>query len=131
MTEAEDILARTAWGEARGEGIAGMAAVMTVPLNRARSPGWWGHDIVSCCKHPYQFSCWNPSDPNLPLLLAVTEADLQFRWATFLAQAATAGLLGDPTNGAVNYYAHGTTAPDWAIGMTPCAIIGRHLFFRP
>lgn len=127
----EDILARTAYGEARGEGLAGMAAVMAVIINRVAHPGWWGHDIITCCQKPFQFSCWNAGDPNLPKLLAVNDTDTQFRWALLLAQAATAKLLGDPTNGAVNYYAHGLSPePDWAVGKTPCAVIGKHLFFR-
>ncbi len=65
-----DVLARTLWGEARSEGHVGMEAVASVVLNRvkvARDHGgkyWWGANIVQVCQKPYQFSCWNRSDPN-------------------------------------------------------------------
>ena len=41
-----DTLARTLWGEARGEGRAGMQAVANVIRNRAARPGWWGRSVV-------------------------------------------------------------------------------------
>jgi N-acetylmuramoyl-L-alanine amidase len=124
-------LAQTAWGEARGEGIAGMLAVIHVVLNRVRHAGGWGTDIVSVCMHPKQFSCWNENDPNREQMLRVPTTDVEFSRALVLAQWAVAGeLVGDPTNGAVNYYAHGIAPPYWALGLSPCAIIGNHLFFR-
>ena len=55
---AADTLARTLWGEARNQGQCGMAAVAHVVLNRAAHPRWWGHDIISVCRAPEQFSCW-------------------------------------------------------------------------
>lgn len=125
-----DTLARTVWGEARGEGIAGMAAVAAVVMNRSKRPGWWGKDVGSVCLQPLQFSCWNKDDVNLSKLTAVDHTDQQFFWAMLLAKAAVDGALGDPTNGAVNYYARGTPEPSWALGMSPCAIIGNHMFFR-
>ena len=39
-----DTLARTIWGEARGEGSAGMQAVANVVMNRAAIGGWWGNN---------------------------------------------------------------------------------------
>ena len=64
-----DVLARTIWGEARGEGKEGMEAVASVILNRTeiakRLDGyWWGNTIIQVCQKPYQFSCWNKLDPN-------------------------------------------------------------------
>lgn len=45
-----DVLARTLWGEARGEGSTGMEAVASVILNRVevakrRGHYWWGNKI--------------------------------------------------------------------------------------
>ena len=40
-----DILARTLWGEARGEGLAGQIAVACTIRNRVedgRAKSWWG-----------------------------------------------------------------------------------------
>jgi len=63
-----DILAKTLWGEARGEGREGLIAVAWVIKNRADNPGWWGKSIELVCLKPYQFSCWNADDPNAPYL---------------------------------------------------------------
>ncbi len=65
-----NILAKTLYGEARGEGLSGLEAVANTIINRvntAKAKGgrfWWGNDIISVCQKPYQFSCWNKKDPN-------------------------------------------------------------------
>ena len=81
--DALDTLARTVWGEARGEGEAGMAAVAAVIRNRidvsAAHGGkyWWGRDWISVCQARSQFSCWNPGDPNRAKLLAVDDSEIK------------------------------------------------------
>ena len=55
-----DVLARTLWGEARGEGEDGMQAVANVICNRAaiaRAKGgyWWGNDIIRCARSRINF----------------------------------------------------------------------------
>lgn len=131
MTDMEvDTLARTLWGEARGEGQLGMQAVACVILNRANKPRWWGHDIGSCCLKPYQFSCWLADDPNLPKMHAVTTADPAFVQAVSIARLASKGALSDVTHGADSYYAAGTPVPAWSIGRTPVAVIGHHRFYK-
>lgn len=124
-----DILARTLWGEARGEGAAGMAAVAAVILNRAARPGWWGRDVAEICLKPRQFSCWLEGDPNRARLLAVDRRDPAFRQAVVLARAALEGGLKDPTQGATHYHARGT-APPWTLERIACAEIGGHLFYN-
>lgn len=129
-----DTLARTVWGEARGEGSIGMQAVAAVILNRAAIAKrfrnfWWGRDIQEICRKPYQFSCWNKDDPNFKKLLRVDERDLYFATALRVAQRALSGVLPDPTAGATHYHAAGV-APHWAAGEKPCAVIGRHIFYR-
>jgi cell wall hydrolase len=125
-----DVLARTVWGEARGEGRPGMEAVACVIRNRALHPRWWGDDIPSVCRHPWQFSCWNANDPNLPKLRTVDASDPTFAQALTVARAAATGQLLDPTGGADSYYAEGIPAPAWAARATFTKQIGRHLFFR-
>jgi hypothetical protein len=39
---ADQVLARTAWGENRGGGQVGLQSVINVIMNRAAHPGWWG-----------------------------------------------------------------------------------------
>lgn len=70
-----DVLARTIWAEARGEGMAGQVAVGWAIRNRVDADlghdgkaDWWGEGYVGVCKAPWQFSCWNKNDPNLAYL---------------------------------------------------------------
>ena len=129
-----DVLARTLWGEARGEGPQGMEAVACVVLNRvkvaeAKGGYWWGGDIISVCQKPYQFSCWNRSDPNYKRLTAVTDKDIHYASAVRIARRAVADTLRDSTGGATHYHAK-SVLPDWAAGQKPAAVIGRHVFYK-
>ena len=129
-----DVLARTIWGEARGEGSAGMQAVAAVVVNRvaiARQLGgyWWGNDIIQVCHKPYQFSCWNKTDPNYKIIAGVDESDLTFATAKRIARRAVAGHLSDPTRGATHYHAAGIS-PYWACKKDPVEVIGRHIFYK-
>lgn len=131
---AVDVLARTLWGEARGEGERGMTAVACVVVNRARIAAerggfWWGRDIVEVCQKPQQFSCWNRADPNFKIIQTVDEADLYFATAVRIARRAVAGVLGDVTGGATHYHANSIT-PYWAKEKRPVTVIGRHLFYK-
>jgi len=50
-----DVLARTLWGEARGEGPAGQVAVAWTIRNRVndgRAKSWWGEGYTGVCKAP-------------------------------------------------------------------------------
>ncbi len=62
MTE-RDVVALTLYGEVRGEPLEGQLAVASVLLNR-KADGRWGQTFTSVCRAPWQFSCWNPTDPN-------------------------------------------------------------------
>ena len=124
-----DTLARTIWGEARGEGVRGMEAVAAVIMNRVRS-GRFPNSIEGVCKQPWQFSTWNTNDPNLPRLMSVTVADQNFRRAMTIADRAARGQLVDPTGGALHYYANWISEPSWARGqgVRVSARIGKHIF---
>ncbi|MCB1530912.1 MAG: cell wall hydrolase [Rhodospirillales bacterium] len=129
-----DVLARTLWGEARGEGERGMEAVAAVVLNRvniskAKGGYWWGNDIIRVCQKPYQFSCWNRSDPSYKKLQAADEKNARFVTALEVARRAASGTLRDPTGGATHYHA-AYVAPYWAKGEKPTAIIGQHIFYK-
>ena len=132
---AVDVLARTVWGEGRGEGTYGMEAIAAVILNRVavaerRGGYWWGADVISVCQKPYQFSCWNRSDPNYRKLQAVAEkTDIHFATALRIARRALAGTLPDPTGGATHYHTK-SVKPEWSLHDTPSAIIGNHIFYR-
>jgi hypothetical protein len=126
-----DTLARNAWGEARGTGATGMRRVINVHMNRVRNPRWWGHDIMSVCLAPEQFSCRNVGDPNRAKLLAVTDADPEFRVALNLAWQAIANKLPDLTNGADSYWAVSMPHPPaWASRAARTVCDGWHQFAR-
>jgi spore germination cell wall hydrolase CwlJ-like protein len=136
-----DVMARTVYGEARGEIPSGQIAVAWVVRNRADRasayhlahgkphPLFGDGTIRMACKWPSQFSCWNQSDPMRPKLLAAKTATL-----AACLQAAYGVLsreFADPTGGALHYYAASMPEPPkWAAGLTPCAVIGAHRFFN-
>jgi len=70
-------MAKTVWGEARGESVKGQIAVAWVIKNRADNPRWWGKTIEEVCLKKYQFSCWLESDPNKAKMDKLTEEDLK------------------------------------------------------
>jgi len=128
------VLAKTLWGEARGEGVKGMEAVAAVVLNRLRTGYRNRHAVDEVCLDPKQFSCWNSDDPNLPQLNRIDQApDADYRSAMAIATNAMNGLLTDPTFGARHYVA--TTLPlrlrpRWLLDKTPVVVIGRHEFYN-
>lgn len=129
-----DVLACTCWGEARGEGLIGMKAVACVVMNRVAQANTHPHfgdgSFAGACLAPYQFSCWNTHDPNYQLIHDVDNSDPVFAQAMQIATSAVNGLIDDITNGATYYYVKGSPEPSWAVGKTPCCVIGHHLFFN-
>jgi spore germination cell wall hydrolase CwlJ-like protein len=143
-----DVLARTVYGEARGESDLGRLAVAYVPCNRAgiaarfvaargyKHPLYGDGSVASACQAPWQFSCWNERDPNRAKLLALdlgSEAAAPSLWA---ANAAIQRSAPDPSNGGTNY--HTAMAPrdgidwppSWAVGQKIVATVGAHVFYR-
>lgn len=136
-----DTMARTLWGESRGEPRAGKVAVAWVIKNRASHPRWWGDGIASVCRMPWQFSCWNPDtdkapNPNLEKLKNVTTDDAAFRECLQVALSVIAGAEPDPTGGANHYHTIAKPKgakrwpPKWAAGHKPTATIHRHVFYK-
>jgi hypothetical protein len=125
-----ETLIRTLWGEARGEDLTGKKAVAHVIANRARKKQW-PNTIHEVCTQPWQFSCWNASDPNRGKLLAIAieSSDPAIRDCRLAAEAVLNG-EADFTNGADHYYADYIKAPSWAIGQKLVYVVGRHRFFN-
>ena len=128
-----DFLARTMWGEARGEGATGMAAVGHVIMNRVADRRW-PSTVEGVVTQRFQFSAWNEADPNRAKLLAVTDADAAFRVAQAFATAIyfRDPALPDTTGGATHY--HSNSLPAVLVPWTrpPAQIsanIGNHLFY--
>jgi N-acetylmuramoyl-L-alanine amidase len=128
MTPSElDVVARTVWGEARGEGRKGMQAVAEVILNRARDPRWPGSPL-EVVHQPRQFSAWNEDDPNRARMLLLSLQDPSFRLAYRALLDALEG--GNITFGANHYFAAPLAPPQWSRRMIETTQIGRHRFFR-
>jgi len=126
-----DNVARTIWGESRGEPRRGQEAVAAVIMNRVRDPRRWPHNPTGVVHQPWQFSPWNPTDPNRRRLLAVTTADAAFRQAMEIATLAVDGRLADPTQGANHFYAWRVIrSPSWADPRRRTVTIGGHRFLR-
>lgn len=124
-----DVMARTIWGEARGQDLGGKIGVAWVIKNRADNPGWWGKGVADVCKQPWQFSCWNENDPNRQKLIGVTPQNEMFRDCLMVAAAVLTRNFPDPTHGANHYHAKGVS-PDWAQGEEPTARIEDHIFYQ-
>jgi len=123
-----EIMAKTLFGEARGSALETKQAVANVIMNRVKEPRWWGSDVRSVCLKPYQFSCWNQSDPNRPVIVAATAADPVYEQCLELASRAMAGNLPDSTGGCDSYCVVGTN-PAWAQKLTPYFTSGNMNFY--
>lgn len=132
LTNFDDLetIARTIWGEARGEPREGKAAVAHVILNRARRGGWFGDGVKAVCLKRWQFSCWLESDPNRAKIQSASLDTPSLKNCLDIALRCYLGTIPDPTGGADHYHADHIAAPPWASGRKPTATIGRHLFFR-
>jgi spore germination cell wall hydrolase CwlJ-like protein len=133
-----DILARTIYGEARGEyyhpagGLTSFIAVANVVMNRLKAPARFGTTIAEICQKRWQFSCWNKDDPNYDVIQSVSRDGNQlFEMACLTADKVARGNWPDITFGSNHYYAASMpTPPKWARGRTLQVRIGRHLFYR-
>lgn len=129
MAFADDVAARTMYGECRGEPEEGQRAVAYILINRLKD-GRWGNSLATVCLWPYQFSCWLPNDPNVKVLAALPDTDPSLaKFGAFIHQAFFN--TNDPTFGATHYYSTSMkTEPPWTKGAILCATIGRHRFYK-
>jgi len=142
------IIALTAYGEARGEGKIGMQAVINVIHNRRLHPPQYfqdsdileetGSPYHAVCLKKYQFSSYNLGDPQRGILLRLSDpntfdAELQnnlsLRRAWEVCQDLAAGRLTEITGGADHYFATYIKRPDWTKGMVYRTTIGNHEFW--
>jgi N-acetylmuramoyl-L-alanine amidase len=126
-----EVMALTVWGEARGEGAEGQAAVAWVIRNRARWPrhSWWGDDIRSVCLRPWQFSVWNARDPNRDKMLDLDSHDPSLAGIREICRKVLADEIPDPTEGCTHYCTQ-VSRPEWKRGRLPRKSVGRHAFYH-
>jgi hypothetical protein len=110
------ICAVCVWREARNGGLDGMTLVAHAILNRATDKRW-PNSIADVCLQKFQFSCFNPNDPQ------VTKYPDERSWrdgeqAIDDALAARADGLPDPIDGANHYMTEtlyeSDKRPSWA-----------------
>ncbi len=129
-------MAQTVSGEARGQDFYTQVGVASVIMNRVRKPSWWGIDIQTVCRKPYQFSCWNKNDPNRAIILKLGLDDKVFRtaYAACLIAINNIRLPGkyesDPTFGATHYHDTSITKPPAFEGLTKVVQLGKIIFYR-
>ena len=130
-----DIMARTIYGEARGElnhpdgGIKSLHAVGWVIKNRTKMPQYSAY-VHEVCMQPWQFSCWNINDVNRLKLLKADLNDKIYRKCYLAATEVLFGRIPDCTHGANHYHSTDIPPPYWAKGQDPTAKIGRHVFYK-
>jgi hypothetical protein len=124
-------LARTLYGEARGESREGIEAVANVILNRVRS-NRYPNTVAKVCLQRLQFSCWNDNDPNRKIISKLKPGDNPvFDMILQIATRAVLGGLPALVVGALHYHAK-QVKPNWvknSPGATLVATIGSHLFW--
>jgi spore germination cell wall hydrolase CwlJ-like protein len=124
-------LARTIYGEARGEKPEGREAVAHVVMNRV-ARHFRGNTISEVCLSPAQFSCFNKNDVNRPLIIGLNRgANAVFDECINVAEQVIAGQFADNTGGATHYYSVSIAPPNWTKPpAVQTAKIGSHLFFK-
>jgi spore germination cell wall hydrolase CwlJ-like protein len=132
MTKSIEIMAKTIYGEARGEypvfGINSLVAVGNVIMNRHRRSH---SSIEEICLKPKQFSCWNPNDPNLEIIKNVNTANPIYKLCFDCSAKLVNNEYDDITNGATHYYSTKIkTIPKWADLNKITKAIGNHVFLK-
>lgn len=121
-----DILARTLFGESRPNDKADAVAIACVAMNRVKLPNW-PDNVSEVCLQPYQFSCWNVSDPNRQRIMNASG----YWWdaCQVIAGHAVKGTLSDPTSRSTHYHTP-KVKPKWSKGKKPIYKTSGHLFFN-
>lgn len=122
-----DIIAKTLYGEARGETTMGKIAVATVIYNRANGDNT---KYVKVCLKPKQFSCWNKTDD-----IKITD------WISYgICKLIASGMMDNtlkyypfekirPTNYLTTKLYNSSKCPDWARGHLG-EIVDHHTFIE-
>lgn len=122
-----DIIAATLIGEAGGEGIKGMQAVLNVIMNRAKGDI---NNAVKVCLKPYQFSMWNNKQGNKEGVISREKKHPRWKDALDLIAMAKDGKLNDITDGADFYFNPKLAKPSWAKKFKKTISIGNHDFYN-
>ncbi len=135
----KELMARTIYGESRGEyyqkngGLSSLISVANVIMNRVKSKKkWYGTTVQEVCRKPYQFSCWNPRDPNYAIISNVKKGDDKiFDICLHVAEKVLTDQWPDLTGGSINYHSKKMSKfPEWSNGKKYQLEIGNHVFYQ-
>lgn len=126
----DTLLAMLIWGEGRGEPAIARVAIAHVPLTRVQVRAASGkvpsYSLAQTILRNvngkvYQFSCFNPSDPNREKLLHPIEAEGLGLWAACWTTAIEAieGRSVNPAPGATHYVVRRLWSRPTAVGRRP------------
>jgi spore germination cell wall hydrolase CwlJ-like protein len=125
-----DTLAKTIYGEARGEFYksgASLIAIANVVVNRKKKN--FAESIHDVCVAPYQFSCWNKNDPNYVKITNKIDGDrVIFDKCREVAKNVLSEKWPDLTDGCDHYHER-SIKPRWAAYIQPKRIFGAHYFY--
>jgi len=123
------IMAKTLWGEARGETTdEGVKAVAAVILNRLASSRY-PSTLAGVCRQFKQFSCWNRNDPNRAKIDALLATDPGLRRLRGIVDQVIAARPQSVLPPEVLHYHTTTISADWSKGKPVFKRIGSHNFY--
>lgn len=126
-----DMLARTAFGEAEGEGDPGLTAVMYAIKNRVgKRPKW--NNIQTVVHAPNQFESWNDDNPRKAAMEGLDTDSETYKHLLDLATKVMGGQIKDPTGGSTLFVNPSklSTTPGWMARAKPTVVIGNHSFMK-
>jgi N-acetylmuramoyl-L-alanine amidase len=116
----------TIWQEARGEPYQGKIAVAEVIRNRMERNYSSDGTVAGTIGRPYQFSGWNPLDPNFLPSLKLDDSDPT---VIECIRAWNESSMTNHAKGAVLYCNLNLARPYWARAEKLLVKIGEHSFF--
>lgn len=124
------VMAKTIYGEARGEDREGQRAVGHVILNRFKLRPKYGADLAGVCLKKDAFEAWSEDNPNLGRMRNVGLSNSHVLRVCMIS-ALEALSEYDFTQGSTYYHAKDIEqVPKWAFGHAPIYSHGNHLFYN-
>jgi len=128
------LLARMLFGEARNCSFAEKVAIAYTAINRANDNKTWnGRTLRGAILCPWQYSCFNKGDPNLPKLTN-PKAYSPKAWEQCLsaADAALSYKYPDMNQGQTHYFNPRHANPNWANSIERLGELakGKHVFLK-
>jgi len=109
-----NLLGLCVWREARGEIYDAKFGVACSIRNRVNHPTWWGHNYHEVILEKWQYTSFDPSDPNSTKFPGAT--DPAYLECLEAASCVINGKMTDTTGGASSYFDKSldTHPPKWA-----------------